>query len=93
MKARDHHTDPVFVSHIGPEFVSEWMAADPQRKMIELRIGEASGDSRHTVLTPREAQRIAIALLTFAEAAVPTLGQTINTYYGSTINGSAPFSS
>jgi Flp pilus assembly pilin Flp len=32
-----------------------------------------------------------IALVAFV--GVQTLGQTINTYYGSTINGSAPFSS
>jgi hypothetical protein len=71
MKVRDHNTDPVFVNHIDPAFVSEWLAADPQAKMIELRIGEARGESRYAVLTPREAQRIAIALLTLAEAAVP----------------------
>jgi hypothetical protein len=70
MKARDHHSDPVFVSHIDPPFVSEWQAADPQSKMIELRIGKPTGGSRHAVLTPREAQRIALALLTLADASV-----------------------
>jgi hypothetical protein len=70
MKARDHHSDPVFVSHIDPPFVSEWLAGDPPSKMIELRIGEPTGESRYAALTPLEAQRSAIALLTLADASV-----------------------
>jgi hypothetical protein len=71
MKVRDHHSDPVFVSHTDPEFVSEWLAGEAPHRMVELRIGEAKMDeSRHVILTPREAQRIAIALLTLAEAAL-----------------------
>jgi|HubBroStandDraft_5_1064220.scaffolds.fasta_scaffold479327_2 hypothetical protein len=72
MKIRDHVSEPVFVSHVDPEFVSEWLASETPGKMVELRIGEPRLDkSRHVILTPREAQRIAIALLTLAEASLP----------------------
>ena len=71
MKARDHHSDPVFVSCIDPPFVSEWLAAEPPPKMIGLRIGKPSCESRSAALTAREAQRIAIALLTLADESVP----------------------
>ena len=62
MKAREHALDPVFVnfSH----------AAETPRK-IELRIGEETpGATRYALLTPREAQRIALALLMQAEASL-----------------------
>lgn len=41
------------------------------RKKIELRIGEESGDkgSRYTLMSPKEARKVAIALLTIAEQA------------------------
>lgn len=59
MKAREHHSDPVFVS---PFTTVE----HPRR--VELRIGESEqGKSRYAVLTPREAQQLALALLQHAE--------------------------
>ena len=58
MKVRDHHSDPVFVSHTDPEFVSEWLAAETPRRMVELRIGEAKlNESRHVILTPHAGPR------------------------------------
>ena len=59
---REHASDPVFVK---PSAVSE----GPRE--IELRIGpEKRGETRYAMLTPREAQRIAVALLVHAEASV-----------------------
>jgi|HubBroStandDraft_6_1064221.scaffolds.fasta_scaffold5522593_1 hypothetical protein len=68
MLARPHDSDPVFVE---PFTVVE----TPRR--IELRIGESKqGKSRYAVLTPREAQKIAIALLMQAEASLEGKTQT-----------------
>lgn len=55
-KVIDRTIDPVCVSSFSPE-------------KIELRIGEELGDkgSRFTWLTPKEARRLAIALLQAAE--------------------------
>lgn len=62
MKVREHASDPVFVSH--------WLVTETPRK-IELRIGEEKpGETRYAVLTPREAQKVAIALLMLAEASL-----------------------
>ena len=56
-RVRNHVSDPVFVG--------------PCAGKIELRIGESKrGESRIALLTPREAQQIAIALLSQAEDAL-----------------------
>ncbi len=61
-RIREHISDPVFV---GPCALVE----RPRR--IELRIGESRrGESRYAMLSPREAQQIALALLAEAEASL-----------------------
>lgn len=58
-KVRSHISDPVYV---GLSVLIE----KPRR--IELRIGAARrGESRYAMLAPREAQQVAIALLTHGE--------------------------
>jgi hypothetical protein len=62
MKVREHGSDPVFVK--------EWLVSETPKK-VELRIGEEkAGETRYAVLTPREAQQVAIALLIQAEASL-----------------------
>jgi hypothetical protein len=68
MLIREHASDPVFVLRTP--------ASEAQRR-VELRIGDENlSGSRSAVLAPREAQKIAVALLMMAEACLEGKTQT-----------------